>query len=190
MRGRNKQHGNRAFRDDALGDVHVRAVFEKRGIQRAEGIALRVEIAAQVLFDRSGIARDLRCEIAHRNAGRQIADRGKRVRKAPVHEYEPAADAGDLKLIEILLRGQGTAVADKAERSLRDRRRIREAPILVARGWEAGFAEAREAILAQLSQPREIVARGGFFESAEAFRVFLNCWACRCHSSAPHFPRA
>ena len=74
------------------------------------------------------------------------------------------------------------AVADQVERSLRDRVRVREAPILVASGRKADFAEAGEAILAKLLQPGDIVAWRGFFEPAETFRVSQNCLCRACHS--------
>ena len=122
MRGRNEKQMNRAFRDDALGDVHVRAVFEKRGIQRGEGIALRVEIPAQVLFDRSGIARDLRCEIVHASLRPADCRSRKALRaKRPSTKTSWQPRRGFETDSRSLLRGQGMAVADKAERSLRDR---------------------------------------------------------------------
>ena len=78
------------------------------------------------------------------------------------------------------------AVADQAERNLRDRAGIGEPPILVASCRKADLAEASKTVLAKLSEPGELVTPGGVLKSAEALRVFRDCLVRRCHSIAPH----
>jgi hypothetical protein len=151
--------------------MHVRAVLKERSIERAEGIALQIQVAAQILFDCARVASEFGSETANGNAPGQLADGGKFRGKSPIDEYQLAIDSRNPKRMDVLWRGQGMPVASEVKRRLGDGARVGEAPVFVACGREACLAEARESLLAKLLQPGEVVANSGFFKSAEAFLV-------------------
>ncbi len=51
---------NRRVQNCALRNVHEGAIFEKRSIERGEGVALHVQIAAEVGLDGLRLGRDQR----------------------------------------------------------------------------------------------------------------------------------
>ena len=179
--GRYEEYGDGSFEHDAFRDVDVGAVFEKRGVERAEGIALGIEIAAEVLFDGSGMLRDRGREAIDDHTLGQFAVGRMCRRKPAIDEHQSRSGSRDEERRERFLRRKFVAVAREMERGFGDRTGIGETPVFVAHGGEAGFRETREPVLAKLFQPREVMARSGLFESAEAFSVFRDQWRGTCH---------
>ena len=88
VRGRDEQQADGLFHQRASGDVYIRSVFHESGVQCTEGIAADIKVAAEVCFNRPGIAGNLRGETADLHPSRQVAKQREFARKASVHEHE------------------------------------------------------------------------------------------------------
>ena len=64
---------DRAFQHDALGNVHVRAIFDESRVERGEGIALDIQVTAQMLFNHGRATLDFSREIRDCDAIGQAA---------------------------------------------------------------------------------------------------------------------
>src|SRR5439155_13789805 len=71
--GRDKQQADGLLHQRASSDVYVRSVFDEGRVQCTEGIAADIKIAAEVRFNRSGIAENLRGKTADHHPIGQFA---------------------------------------------------------------------------------------------------------------------
>ena len=69
---RDKQQVDGLFHQRASGDVYIRSVFHESGVQCTEGIAADIKVAAEVRFNRSGIAGNLRGQTADLHPSRAV----------------------------------------------------------------------------------------------------------------------
>jgi hypothetical protein len=70
--------------------MHIAAVFKESGIQRAENVALRIQVVPKVPFQRLGIAANFICQAACCHAFRQRTNRRKLRHELAVDEHQLA----------------------------------------------------------------------------------------------------
>ena len=136
VRGRDKQQVDGLLHERASGDVYIRSVFRESSVQRTEGIAADIKVAAEVRFNRCGIAGNLRGETVDLHPIGQFAQQRELARKAPVHKHELAGNARNPVRLQFLLGQLGAAVPREPEGSLRDGGDVGEPPVFVVSGWE------------------------------------------------------
>src|SRR5450759_3357481 len=185
FRSRSKQQADGLLHERASGDVYTRSVFRKGRVQRTEGITADIKVAAEVRFNRSGIAGNLRGETADLHPIRQFAQQRQLPRKAPVHEHQLRGNARNPVRLQFLLRRPGAAVPREPEGSLRDGRDVGEPPVFVVSGWEPDFAKTGKRIPAQPPQPWQGMSSGKLLELAEAFQVIFQLLGWREHVVLP-----
>ena len=154
----------------APADVDVRAVVQECGVQGSKGVALGIEITAEMGFEPGCVCRELIRKAVDVDSSRQIAQRGEIAGKASIDEDQLARGAGQQVICLELFRPHIARRCER-ERGLRDGRDIGEAPVFIVSGREAGLGKAREGILAQFLQPDELAASGGLLELAEAREI-------------------
>src|SRR2546427_3958599 len=122
--GRDKQEADGLLHERASGDVYKRSVFQKSCVQCTEGIAADIKVAAEVRFNRSGIAGNLPSKTADLHPIGQVAQRRQLARKTPIHKYKLTANARNPVRLQFLLGQPDAAVAGEPESSLRDSRDV------------------------------------------------------------------
>ncbi len=94
-RNGDEQEIDRRFQRRSARQVDVRSVFDECGIQCSEGVALDIQVAAQVRFERCAILRNRPCQASDPHALRQVSQLGQFGSESAVEEYELASRAGN-----------------------------------------------------------------------------------------------
>src|SRR5438094_2525144 len=139
-----------------------RAVLKERRVERSESVLFGADVTAQMLFRKCRVGNKRRGKAAGFHTRWQRANRGELLHKMSVHEDQPCAgEFGERELTQGLGSDSVRArIEDRLEGQLRDRRDVREAPVLVLHRRKAEFGKAREARLAEREDPRRVPARG------------------------------
>src|SRR5215472_14445379 len=100
--GRNEQEVNRLLDNDSARNMHIGSIFEKRGVQRAEGIAMDIHVARELSLNLDGILSDFFRKIANSYAARNLINRRQITGKAPIDEYQPASNRRQVQRCNLL----------------------------------------------------------------------------------------
>src|SRR5689334_19132362 len=168
---RNEQKVNGLFDDDTARNMDVGSVFQKRGIQGIERVAMNVEVAREMPLKLSGILSDLCGEIAYRYSARKRVSRRQIAGKASIDEHQSASTRSKSERRNLLA---GHPITEcQTKRRLPDGCGVRETPVFIVSGRESHLTEPGKGLLAQRLQPMLIVPCRPLLEFAEAFEITL-----------------
>ena len=155
----NKQQMNRRFEYRAARNMDVCAVFQKSGVQAAEGIALRIEIAAEMRFEHVSAFSHRFCQAAGFDAGAADPTIRKPGSEAAVDKHQSAGRPGKKKWFQVF----GASAMDAAGAGrLNGVCAIgatfvkRQSSSLV--GWKSRLAEAAQMRSRRSAQPLQAAA--------------------------------
>ena len=158
----------------ALRHKDKRAVREERLVESGKGVAGRLGILAQMLFNQRGIRGNGRGQIFNPHAAGHRLDAGELRAKITVHKHQAMArQLGKNGFFQGLgfraVHGHGSG---HLEGELGNGRHVRIAPVLVAQGGKAELGKPGDARLADGQEPLRL---GGGFHRAELFNNRFDC---------------
>ncbi len=155
LRRRNVNELHQFSHFDAGRDKNKRAVGKERLVQRGERVVRRVRVFAEMFFDEPGILRQRGGQVFNFHAAGHRLDAGKFRREKPVHEHHamPGQPGENGFLESRAFSAISRDFAREVKRQFRNRRDIREAPVLVVQRRETLFGKAGDARLAQRREP-------------------------------------
>src|SRR5579863_2480790 len=156
-RSRHKQQMDWRVQRNPTTYVYECSVFGKSRVQGAESIALDVEMAAEMGFQRGRALLDLLLESRYRDICRQSSECRQAADKLSIDKHQLNRSTFHTPRLQVGFRKMCGALIGERKRSTGDRCDAGEAPIFIVRRREPGLTETRERILAQLSQPWQIV---------------------------------
>ena len=167
---------NRLLDDRAFGDVNVTAVVGESRVQRRKGIALRVEVSAEMRFERCRVGVDRVGQARNRHAARQMR-RSSRAREQSIRRQRPAGRAPTAahteprsSLVTLFAPGAASWNAVFAMAATLVKRQSSSCVV-----GKPTSAEARKGILAQFLQPRQVAAGGGLLKALKLSRYVSSC---------------
>ena len=174
--------------DDPSRDVDHTAVLDERRVQRRESVRSIVGVAGQVPLECT-----IPAPVRHRNrigqtpgqhTFRQVSQRGQPLRVAAVYEDKTAAlHVRQAESPEI--GGVDGGPVRPLELHARDRRYVRELPVLIPLRREPELGETLEGLAAHIPQP--VAAASALREVLEARRVAVFSFHYRRHPRASSF---